>query len=72
MTYFVFNPARDETVDAEYVLIGHPNVTIQIAPYAGGYFVDEWLPDEEAMLHHGVFRSLAAAKHEALKVAGIT
>lgn len=72
MTHFVFNPATDESTDAEYILIGHPNVTIQVAPYAGGYCVNEWLPDEDAMQHHGEFRSLAAAKRKALTVAGIT
>lgn len=70
---FVFNPADPfDSVDSEYVLITHPHITIQISPYMGklGKFgVNEWLKDEEAMVHHGSFRTLKDAQMKALAVA---
>jgi hypothetical protein len=72
-TRFVFNPAMDDACDAEWVLIGHPNVTIQVAPYmaahGGVYSVNEWLPAEEAMESHGPFKLLADAQAKAVEVA---
>lgn len=70
-TRFVFNPASDESVDDEYVLLG-TQVTIQVAPYMGArekYGVNKWLPDEEAMEWHGNFPTLKAAMAKALEVA---
>lgn len=69
MSTFTYKPAEDESVDSEYVLDTNPNVTIQDArTYGGGWCVNEWLPDEEAMLDHGSFRTLDAAKTAALAV----
>lgn len=69
---FVFNRASDDSVDSEYVLLANTSVTIQCAPYAGGYVVNDhggegadfWCRD------HGIHRSLDAAMQRALKVAG--
>jgi hypothetical protein len=67
---FEFSPAPDETVDDEYILLANRNVTIQIAPYAGGFTVNEhggrgadfWL------LPHGTHAALEDAQREAIKV----
>jgi hypothetical protein len=71
MTHFVFNPADPfDAVDAEYVMIGHPDITIQVAPYIPSekFTVNVWVEAEEAM-YHFPFRTLAAAKGKALQIA---
>jgi hypothetical protein len=70
-TRFVFCPAYDDCVDAEYRIIGCDNVSIQVAPYAGGYGVNEYVGSGEffASRPHGIFRRLRDAQAKALEVA---
>lgn len=75
-TRFIFIPADDETVDAEYRVIGGKRqVSVQVCPYAGGYAVNEYGLDDPAdeasfwCRDHGVFRSLDRAKRKALRIA---
>jgi hypothetical protein len=70
---FIFNPATDESVDHEYILLENPTITIQCCAYDGqlDYCVNEhggeggdfWFMD------HGTFSTLTEAKMKALKVA---
>ncbi len=64
---FRFEPAEDESTDAQYVLIENENWTVQVSPYAGGYGVNEYgydNPGDEGslwMADHGIYRSKAKA-----------
>lgn len=68
---FRYEPAEDESVDAQFVLISNPNVTIQDArAYGCGWCVNEWIETpNQGSLDHGSFRSFAAAKAKAISVA---
>jgi hypothetical protein len=72
MTQFVLNPADPfAKADGEYKMIGHADISIQIAPYArkaGEEFtVNVWVEAEEAMYHYP-FRNLADAKAKAIEL----
>lgn len=72
---FRFVPADDDMTDDEYEVVGGTaRVSIQVAGYAGGYFVNEYSPEGDKdfwMRDHGVFRSLKSAKAKALQIAGL-
>lgn len=75
---FVFVPAEDESVDDSYELVGGDvEVSIQCAPYAGGYGVNSYChasPGDGGgflMRDHGMFTNLEAARLKALEVAGL-
>lgn len=76
-TRFVYSPADDESVDAEFKLIGHPNISIQVAPYAGGFVVNEYGqddPNDPATFWSrecGTFARLETAQSLALEMAGL-
>ena len=66
---FKFIESTDHLVEDDgYELIANPDITIQVAEYAGGYGVDEWLEEEEVMQHHGIYKTLSQAMFAAVKV----
>ena len=73
---FIYIPAEDDTVDAEFECVGgFRNVSIQVCPYGHGYSVNEYGledPSDEStfyMIFHGESRNLSEAKRIAAKVA---
>ena len=57
-----------EEVDAGYELKSNPDITIQVAEYAGGFLVHRWDEEEGAQYHHGSFPNLDDAKNAALNL----
>ena len=70
MSLFRYEPAEDESVDPQYVLISNPNITIQDATaYGLGWCVNEWIEEPDPCSKpHGIFKTLEAAKAAALAV----
>lgn len=68
---FRYEPAEDESVDAQYVLIANPNITIQDArSYGGVWCVNEWVDGvDPCSIIHGQFATLAGAERKALAIA---
>lgn len=73
---FIYIPADDDTVDAEFECVGGlRDVSIQVCPYGHGYSVNEYGledPSDEStfyMIFHGESRDLNEAKNIAAKVA---
>jgi hypothetical protein len=60
--------AEEDGMDAGYELASNPLITIQVALYAGGYFVNRWDEKEQAQYHYGVFSRLDDAKAKAIEV----
>ena len=64
---FVFIKSTDWGVeDDSYVLDSNPDITIQVALYAGGFFVNRWDEEEKTQYHLGSFRDLDDAKVSAI------
>lgn len=72
-TEFVFNPASDETVDPEYVLLRNPNISIQCSAFDGclDYCVNEHGGEGAGfwMKMHGDYKSLTKAMSKAIQIA---
>jgi hypothetical protein len=67
---FRYEPAEDDSIDDQYVLVSNTNITIQDArSYGGDWSVNEWVDGTDPYsLSHGSFKTLKAAQAAALAI----